>query len=235
MNAAANPFRTSVPKGRFLGMIQAPGAAILALALLLAGLFSNHPYFHDVKVKSLGEGLESPGQIEFVSPVTAAIDLVAGTLGHVVHFPEVCLPGRAVNEFQTKQCATFEERLERRAVLAAVPLILYVLFVWYALGWIEGVYRRGARALDEKKAKFGGVITDPAEAPGDLFSRLTGLRPIGVQVKAGAQIAIYLHADDPIPMPGQTFAIFELGQALGAMRYTGILYAPHLAVISASR
>jgi hypothetical protein len=147
----------------------------------------------------------------------------------------VCWGDNAVNDFQRRQCSEFWDRLGLGALLGLLPLGLGWLAWTLAFGSLQSFYRTARKRIESAKPVMGGIVTDPAEAPGDLFSRFYCLRPIGVQLLDGRQLKVFIPLDAPIPVPGEKMAVFEAIQAMGEARHVAQVYAPHVAVVAGVR
>jgi len=151
------------------------------------------------------------------------------------HIPEVCWGDNAVNDFQKKQCDDFWTHLEMGAGLSLLPFAFAWMAFTIGLGSLKTVYRRGRKRIDGGKPVARGLVTSPAQAPADLFSRFYIFRPIGVELPDGKQIKVYVPFDSPMPSPGLTMAIFEPISVFGELRHFALIYAPHVAVVSGVR
>jgi hypothetical protein len=151
---------------------------------------------------------------------------------YYTHAPAVCEAGRALNEFQARQCDAFWEALKRALVLAVLPLALLLLVAVWGKGALKGVYQRARGSLSPEKIKGRAVVTSPALAPVDFFSFIYCLKPIQVQLPSGAQTQVYFEAEVPAPLPGQTILLYGPVHELGKPRFYGAVYAPHVAIVS---
>jgi hypothetical protein len=174
-------------------------------------------------------------------PMLSSNPLVAATLhwkqvlSYWFGYPSICWGDNAVNDFQRSQCVDFHDRLITGTLIALIPTGVALLFLFLAVEQLSGFYRRSRKTIDKGKALFAGVVTNPAEAPNDFFGRTFCMRAISVQLSNKKQMNVYLPLTAPVPLPGQTLAVFDGGKVLGAKRYIATLYAPHLAVVSGSR
>jgi hypothetical protein len=108
--------------------------------------------------------------------------------------------------------------------------------VWY-LGFssLSGVYRRARKRFETNKPLGAGIVTDPAEAPSDWFSRIYCLRVVSVAVGGGKQLKVYLPLDAALPVPGAKMVLFEPISMMGELRHFGLHYAPHVVVFAGVR
>lgn len=227
---ATTPFHY-VPKRRFLFRMIGPAFGVFFAGYVAMGILAVDPALTGPK--------RAPTAILKTDPVTGPA-LTAGRqhLAQMTHswfnIPEVCWGGNQVNEFQTRQCADFWERMWLGSAVAAIPFAAVALFFFLALEQIAGFYRRQNRKVVEGQAILAGTVTDPPEAPNDFFGWFFCLRAITVELRNRKQIRVYLPVEAPVPLPGQTLAIFDGGNVFGAQRYVAVLYAPHLAIVAGS-
>lgn len=209
------------------------GVAFFA-AVVAMGVVADPKTFRPQPVESAaGIVREIPSDVREMSQ--SGLNHWRSVLFFATHVPEVCWSDNAVNDFQRRQCDEFWERLGMGALLSLLPFGA-VWLVWAsALGSFQGFYRTARKRVEAAKPVAGGVVTDPAQAPGDLFSRFYCLRPIGVQLTDGRQVKVYLPLDSPMPLPGVKMAVFEPISALGEPRHLGQVYAPHVAVVAGVR
>lgn len=159
------------------------------------------------------------------------LELYKDLFQRVTHLPEACWEGNPSSDFQAHQCEEFWARLSVQGVLAALPVGLVLIFYFIAFDRFLGFFRRCRKVMDAGKAIATGVVTQPPLAPPDPLARLFGLRCVSIELKKGVQTVAYLRVDDPNPLPGQNFAIFDLGVQFGKKRLLAVLYAPHLTVV----
>jgi len=223
----------------------APAAGAFAFGFLIMGILTSSPDTGQALGQLIGPGgasrlpassaLLPPDPMLSSNPVAAAGIHWKQTLSYWFQFPTACWGDNAVNDFQRSQCADFYNRLTTSTILALIPSAAALIFLLLALDKLNGFYRRSRKTIDKGKALFAGMVTEPAEAPNDLFGRTFCLRAISVQLSNKQQMSVYLPLNAPVPLPGQTLAVFEGGKFFGAKRYIATLYAPHLAVVSGSR
>jgi hypothetical protein len=213
-----------VPKARFLLRLIPPAGAVFAVGYVIVGIMANQPMFQPSNILAA----ELP-------PLRMASQVYSSFIHDVTHIPEVCQTGDTVNSFQKRQCDEFWERLMMRAGLVAVPFVLFILFIMIGLDSTVGAYRFARKKVEKGKAVFSGIVTDPAQAPNDMFGWFYCLRAISVQLENKTQMTVYVTKDMPVPMPGQTLAVFDGNSYLGKKRHFAVVYAPHVAVISGGR
>lgn len=211
-----------------------PVAAAFFLGIAVMGWVADPDTFEPKTIKSAASpNAELPDSLQGLS---------RGGLNHWrtiyyfgTHIPEVCWGDNAVNEFQKRQCGAFWDHLEMGAGLSLLPFGIAWVFWRIALGSILGLYRKARKRIEGGKPIAQGVVTNPAQAPGDLFSRMYCLRTIGVQLQGGKQVKVYVPLDSPEPQPGQKMAVFEPVNVMGESRHFAMIYAPHVAVIAGVR
>jgi hypothetical protein len=201
-----------------------PAAGVFGVAFLVMGVLANSPDFAPSRAPSAS-----------VPPVAMAFQTYTKLLYDSTHVPEVCWNGDTVSSHQENQCKDFWAALATRALLAAGPIAVAVIFLMVGLDQLKGFYRKSRKKVEKAQALFAGTVTDPPEAPNDAFGWFYCLRAVSLELKNKTQMKVYLPIDAPDPMPGQTFAVFDGGKAFGAKRHIGVLYAPHLAVVSGVR
>ncbi|MCC7440909.1 MAG: hypothetical protein IT285_04715 [Bdellovibrionales bacterium] len=233
---ALQPF-SIVPRLRFY-----PRWALVVSPLLIVGFFG---VGIAAKVPPFASRVETPNGVEYLGeevawveswwPPTVARNHYHRVLSYAWNFPEVCWPGREINDFQTKQCAQFRERMILGAGLCLLPLIVLLLALMNGGGKLTLLYRKGWSSLTKGRPLAQAVVTDPPEAGTDFFSWLFCLQGVSLQLPDGRQVVASIDSETPIPLPGQKFLVYDLGQYFGKPRYVGLLHAPHLAVVAGSR
>jgi hypothetical protein len=227
------PFQ-NVPKERFRKLMAAPMAGAFVVGILLMGALADPSTFRPQPVENAaGIYSELP---------TSVRELHRGGFNHWrtilffgTHVPEVCWGDNAVNDFQRRQCGEFWERLALGGALGLLPFGAAWLAWVLALGSLQRVYRHAHKRINEGKPLGGGIVTDPAEAEGDWFSRLYCLRPIAVQVAGDRQIKVYIPLDVAPPSPGTKMVLYQPLAVLGELRHFGTYYAPHVVVFAGVR
>lgn len=173
--------------------------------------------------------LVHPGAAPFeAARIQAASFFVAAT-----HVPEVCLVG-AYNDYQAKQCQDFWRRLAISGLVAIVPLIVALLFLWLVWDDLSLVYRRARKRVAKGEALLTATVTRPARARETFFSFSHCLRSVRVQGNDGKQLTVYMSLETPLPAPGTSVAVFDGGKFGGAARHFAIVYAPHVVVLRGS-
>ncbi len=197
-----------------------PGIVILIFFFLCVGVVANSPEFQQHN----GPAIVKPFWV-------SAFKHYNQVFSSLFHVPEVCLPGRAVNDFQVHQCNQFWDQLAKSGGLAVTPFFILAIVVFLGMDQLKGIYKKVQNKANKGKAALSGTVTHPAEAPGDLFSWFFCLRPVMVQLPNKSQIKVYVPLESILPTPGQTMAIFEPIMVLGEKRHFAIIYAPHVAVV----
>ncbi|MGZ3699980.1 MAG: hypothetical protein ACXVCH_17945, partial [Bdellovibrionota bacterium] len=146
------------------------------------------------------------------------------------HIPGVCLSGAAVNDFQRTQCDKFWVEAIKQATYTVAPLVPVLLFFLFGFEALGATYRRARRKLEKGAADFPAIVTNPARMSNDFYSWMFCLNCVSVQLNEKTQIRVYLAPEDAIPLPGQTMAVFILGNQFGKRRFIGRTYTPHVAV-----
>lgn len=230
---AMTPYH-AVPVTRFRSRMVIPMVAVLAVGYLVMAGVATSPLIRDGRqpaavIRQSSWTVDGP-------PVTAGAKLIARVLDQLTHFPGVCMPGATPpSEFQTTQCELFRARLLVEGAVASIPLALVLIAWMIALDLLKSFYRRCRKTVEKGQALYSGTVTKPPEAPNDWFGRLFCLRRIAIELPTRAQTTVYMPLDAPIPLPGETLAVFDGGKAFGAKRQVAILYAPHLAIVGGSR
>jgi len=157
--------------------------------------------------------------------------VVKSTIAAWSSIPDVCWQGNAVSDFQKNECEKFWERLVNATVYSSLPLF-FALVAWLAsVSQFRRFYIKSRLLIEGGIALFEGVVTEPAEAPGDRFSWFYCLRPVSIQLKDRRQMIVHVPLDVPVPVPGQKLAVFKAGDFSGRKRFIGVINAPHLAVV----
>jgi hypothetical protein len=224
----------AVPKKQFMAQMLGPVAGVFFLGIIIMGIVADPETFQPKPIKTSG-ALQSELPVSLQGASRGGIKHWETTVFFATHIPEVCWGDNAVNDFQKKQCDDFWDHLEMGAGLSLLPFAMAWLVFQMAMGSLATVYRRGRKRLDAAKPISRGTVTNPASAPGDLFSRFYCFRAISVQLAGGKQIKVYVPLDSPMPSPGLTMAIFEPISFFGEPRHFAMIYAPHVAVVSGVR
>jgi hypothetical protein len=198
----------------------APSVGLFIFFILCVGVAANSPSFQ-----------EQSGPSAVLPFWEASFKHYQTFFSTLFQLPSVCWSGNAVNEFQKHQCDDFWQSLMKSGGLGVSPLILVGLIGWMSLENISGLYRRAQKKVEKGKVAFGGVVTNPPDAPTDLFSWFYCFRPVTVQLTNKTQITVYVSLDSPPPLPGETLAVFEMGRIFGEKRHVAMLYAPHVVVV----
>lgn len=152
-------------------------------------------------------------------------------IANLFQMPQVCLPGNAVNDFQTHQCNQYWSYFAKSAGLGIAPFASIALFFYLGLGNLNAIYKKCQEKAEKGKAAFSGTVTHPAEAPQDIFSWFYCFRPITVELPDRTQVKVYVPDDFEMPSPGQRMAVFEAVSFWGEKRHFAVVYAPHVAVV----
>ena len=216
---ANSPFR-DIPAIEFILKMAAPAVGIGILGFMFMGVAANSGFIDAPK-----------GPVAVPSFFEASLNVYRSTGEILSARPPGCVLGDTVSDFQRSQCSQFWSSLLQTGGLAAVPFIFSLFFILFNLSNFKGLYEATTRSVEKGKAGFGGKVTAPAEAPGDLFSWYYCLQPVAVQLSNQAQITVYMSSTHPIPLPGETLAVYESGDHFGKKSYLAVVYAPHIAVV----
>lgn len=203
------------------------------MGLILVSLLQGHAVFQGSR-PLLVAGEKEVARAPF-DPIYGFVRHYTRFFSHFFSPPPICSGGNTVNDFQVEECAEFSKRTWLLGALAALPFALVAFYLLWALDSVRLAYRRATRILNEKRATGLGMVTAPARAPGDRFSKYYGLRPVAVQLKDGKQIKVYMPLEQSLPEPGQKLAYFEWGTYFGEMRHFAVLHAPHMAIVRGVR
>jgi hypothetical protein len=221
------------PKGLFLFRMLGPAIFAFLVGYVVMGFVSLSSEIRD----------NYRANAAYIPSLGAGPDSVMGSASHqfkqityrLSNIPDVCFPGRAVNDFQRSQCNTFWNHTVIDTLLGAIPFVVVLVSLLIAYDLFLGLHRKSLRLLERGKADLSGIVTNPPEAPNDIFGWWYGFRSIAVQLPSKAQIRVYMPLAAPVPLPAQTLALFNVGNQLGTPRYVALLYAPHMAVIDGSK
>lgn len=186
-------------------------------------------------------GVGGPGmERQLRSPATIAIPQISSQfypqLRAVLRVrPEACRTGRFLSEFQEQSCRDFDTALWIRVAIGLFPVALALGVFLIGLDSLALIYRRMKKRVDRAQALTHGRVESPAEARTDFFSWFYCFRVVAVELPHQGHAKVYLPAEAPMPLPGQTLALFDGGRIFGRRRLVGTLYAPHLAVIAGLR
>lgn len=214
-----SPYR-DLPRGKFLKHLALPCFMFLFIGFLGVGVAANSPYFQ-----------EASGPSAVPTFWEAAGNVYKVTASRIGNLPSFCVFGEKSNDFQQTQCDRFWEDLLRTGALALAPFLLMGLVAFLNLEILSGFYLRMAKKVEKEKATLGGKVTQPPEAPEDFFSWYYCLQPVTVELANKNQIKVYLSSMRPVPIAGETLALFDAGTHMGQKRFVGVVYAPHIAVV----
>lgn len=210
----------------------APSLLFIFLGFSLAGVATNLPELQ------FRPKLPPIGSVAVYAADDGALSRAGKTIWkfaeNLLGMPQACR-GQPLNDMQVSQCTEFWDMMLTYGVTSLIPLGLWVVFILLSMDSLIVRWRRTHKKIQSEAPKAIGKVTQPAEASMDLYSWVFCFRPIGVQLSDGRQICVCQPLDAPIPLPGQKFAIYEMGYKLGARRYHGLVYAPHLAVVKGVR
>jgi hypothetical protein len=216
---ANTPFK-ELPTARFLRHLILPCAFLLGVGYLCVGVVANTPYFQ-----------EASGPTTVPTFLESSINVYQLTISRLSNLPAFCVYDEKVNEFQQSQCSHYWDDLLRTGGLALSPFFLVLLVIFLNLEIMKSFYSHMNKKVEKEKANFSGKVTHPPEAPGDFFSQYYCLQPVTVEIANKTQIKVYLSSMLPVPMAGQTLALFDDGEHFGKKRYLAVVYAPHIAVV----
>ena len=214
--------------GTFLSRVLVPVGGFFAFCFIASGFFFNSVGLQPID--RIPANLENGSAA--MNPLSASLTISTKTLRTWLNVPEVCWPGNAVNEHQLKQCNIFWNRLFTATAVTLVPVAATLILLLLLYDNLNNFYRKMRKRVGKGKALNLGVVTNPALTAGDSFSWFYALRTISVQLPTKQQVTVCIPLDHPVPIPGQTLAIFDAGRVFGGKRYFGVLYAPHLLVVS---
>jgi len=199
-----------------------PSAALFVFLFFLVGVVAQSSEF---------QPLDEPGVV--IPFWDAATKLYRDFFNQLFQMPEVCWTGNTVNDFQAVQCERFWGKFLKLSGLASVPGLGVGFFLWLGFDSIQALNRRIRKILELGKASFTGTATKPPQASADVFSWTYCLIPIMVQLPDQTQLKVYVSRDAALPRAGETLVAFDLGRVLGEKRYFGMVYTPHVAILSA--
>ena len=218
-----------VPKVKFIRRMLAPAVFVYFIGFLTMGTLTTTEYFEKIATQPCPAF--PPPYVIHEAPLPAARLHHELIYKYIVGYPQPCQTGEYVSEFQGRQCKIYFQRLMMLGALGLLPFALAGLFLLVTLDLIAIKYRRARGIVAEGKVLSRGTVTDPPDAPNDMFGWWYCLRSIAVQLANGHQVRIYIPGDLPSPLSGETFNVYQWGESFGAMRYFGMLHAPHMAVI----
>lgn len=146
--------------------------------------------------------------------------------------PDYCIGDNEVNELQKARCKGLWAQAFAFTGIALFPFLVLTVFFMSLQHQVSQFFRKARKTIQGGQALSIATVTQPAEAPGDFFSWVHCLQRVSVQLASRQQQVIYLDPRTDIPQPGQTMALFDLGTMFGVKRYVGIVYYPHVAVVS---
>ncbi len=224
-----------VPVAQFRSRMMVPLVGVMAVGYLVMAGVATSPMIRGDGRQPAAVIMQSSWTVEG-PPITAGFKLIARVLDQLMHFPGACMPGATpASDFQARQCEIFNARLLVEAAVASIPLAMALIAWMIAKDMLLSFYKRCRKVVEKGQALYSGTVTKPPEAPNDWFGRLFCLRRIAIELPTKAQTTVYMPLEAPVPLPGQTLAVFDGGKAFGAKRQVAILYAPHLAIVGGSR
>jgi hypothetical protein len=215
-----NPFEAP-PKGQFLLRLIVPAIPVLILAWLMVGFVASGNSLKPRSPASEQTGTRS--------------GLFYRGLGHEwATIPDVCW-GRPDSDFQRGRCDETWTHLWKVTAVGLLPLGVLLAFALFALDSLKLTYKRIRKKIGEAQYGVKATVTRPARVRGDPYAWFYCFHCISVELQDKTQLRVYLSPHENIPFPGDTVAIFKLGNFFGRKRYMATLYAPHVAVFAAVR
>jgi len=220
---AVNPFE-SPPKGQFLFRLVAPAIPVLMLAYTMVGFVA------DASLQPRG-----PAAAPEPPSLTSRSDRFYRGLGREwAAIPDVCW-GRPDSDFQRGRCDDMWSHLWKVTAVGLLPIGVLIAFALFGLDSFKLTYKRIRKKIGEAQYGVKATVTRPARVRGDPYAWFYCFHCISVELQDKTQLRVYLSPHENIPFPGDTVAIFKLGNFFGRKRYMATLYAPHVAVFAAVR
>ncbi len=210
-----------------------PSVGVFFIGYLMMGFVASLP-----EVKNAGRkptAILPSRKVVSGFPPEAAMLQWQKTFDDWANAPEVCKKDKAVNDFQRQQCDAFWEQFQIGLAVSLIPFLLVLAFLMVGLDLLVSIYRKARKKFQTGEAAFSGIVTEPAQVPKDGFAWFHCLTTVAVKLETGQQMKVYLPAELPIPRPGQTLAVFDVGKVLGQKRHLAIVYAPHVVIVSGGR
>ncbi len=154
---------------------------------------------------------------------------------HWSHLQTACEKGRALNEFQSRQCADYWSALQVGTVLAFLPFFMLILTSLWGRSTLTNVYQRAGEVFVPTRMIGRGVVTSPALAAIDFFGFLFCMKRIQVELSTGQQTQVYFEHLAITPSPGQTLLLYGPVQEFGKPRIYGSVYAPQVSIVPGIR
>jgi len=150
----------------------------------------------------------------------------------IAEFPDICLTGHAASSFQGRRCTERWVMLSLRTLGVALPFL--AVFLFFQISWrlVRGAYEEADTKLRLGKDSFVAVTTQPSQLTNDFYGWFHSLNAVSVQLKNGKQMKVYVPIEAGLPKPGAKLVIAPLGKKFGAPRAMGIVYIPHVSVVS---
>jgi len=211
----ATPFH-SVQKRLFLVRMIRPGIFVVFIGFLLMGALSR--------------------SAEIDLPALPMAQYQYSKFFHeLVNVPSICVTGKTVNEFQVQQCQAYWNTLLVRTFWFSFPFLCLMAFLFFGFDYVWLTYRRAAKKIETGKGAFVGVVTNPPDVPNDIYGWFHCFRLMSAQVQKGQQIQVYIPLNAPKPEPGSRLSVADVGKRFGKQRYVGVIYTPHVAVVSTEK
>jgi hypothetical protein len=202
-----------------------PALPVMLLAFVMVGVVGRAPA---LQPRGLASDAPKPFGIQPAVQFYSALGL------DWAHVPEICW-GTPDSDFQKGRCQENWAHLARVSAVGLLPLGVFLAFALFALDSLKLTYKRIRKRISEAQYGVKATVTRPARVRGDLYAWFYCFHCISVELQDKTQLRVYLSPHENIPFPGDTVAIFKLGQFLGRKRYMATLYAPHVAVFAAVR
>ena len=148
--------------------------------------------------------------------------------------PDICW-GKPDSDFQQGRCEDIWLHLLQVTALGCLPLGVFFVLALFALDSLKLTYKRIRKKIGGAQYGIKATVTRPARVRGDLYAWFYCFHCISVELQDKTQLRVYLSPHENIPFPGDTVAIFQVGEFFGRKRYMATLYAPHVAVFAAVR
>jgi len=209
------------PTGLFYRRVFRPAILVFFLAFVLMGVLSGIPL-----LQPYGRGVVD------LPPLQMAQFQYSDFFYQVGNMPERCISGTSINEVQKEKCAERWVRILVTTFWVLFPFLMTALCIRVSYRYVRRCYRIASFAIQKGAGLSVGTVTDPAEALGDFYGWLHCSRSITVQFADRKQMHVYVPVEAVRPAPGQQMVVVPMGKRLGKDRFHGILYTPHVAVVT---
>ncbi len=222
------PF-SRAPLQKFWARLAIPCTVIFVAGLFLMGsisILTRMQYNAAIKEKD-------PTRMKQMSmlPHRAAFKQIEEFVDELMHIPDVCWSGQASSQFQADQCSEFWNSLAMDGILASLPFLMVGVFLLWAFDMVSKIYLKVRRQIGKGQAVFSAPLVSGGRMRNDLFGWFFCFQSWVVQLPNKNTIRVYVPMREAMPIPGAQITVYGGDRRWGAVRFFGVHFTPHVAVV----